>query len=162
MRYFLLILALCASPIAANAITTTLEYEDQREIASTNAVWKSVLAALSSATNSTLSIAQASITSATNSVLESARAADTALSNTLARAIADARPADYATVSNAAMSAVQTPTRPSLYGQKLRKSLATPPPKSAHSELLANSGLAEIPHRRFVSASMQICRRSTS
>ena len=114
MRYFLLILALCASPIAANAITTTLEYEDQREIASTNAVWKSVLAALSSATNSTLSIAQASITSATNSVLESARAADTALSNTLARAIADARPADYATVSNAAMSAVQTETDPTV------------------------------------------------
>lgn len=83
MKILLLILALF--PLAANAITTTLEYEDQREIAATNSVWQSVVASISSATNSTLALAQASITSATNEVLQTSLREISSATNGLAR-----------------------------------------------------------------------------
>ena len=56
----------------------------------------------------------AEIAAATNAVLESARAADTSLSNNLARAIADATPADYSEVSSLARTSLQEETDPTI------------------------------------------------
>ncbi|MBR0197934.1 MAG: hypothetical protein IJQ34_07355, partial [Kiritimatiellae bacterium] len=56
----------------------------------------------------------AEISAATNEVLQSALRADASLSNNLARAIADATPADYSEVSSLARSALQEETDPTI------------------------------------------------